>query len=99
MLDSLKRKGHLGSAMDALYILAFLFVALLVFVYFENRQYIKIIEHLTSELSALKAFSLGAPPREEPYKVTTLEEIERLADEDFGEVAEDEEGEGEMEEE
>jgi hypothetical protein len=52
-------------------ILAFLFIAMLCFVYFETKLYIGVIKHLTKVLSELKAFSMGNPlstDLERPYK-------------------------------
>ena len=47
--------------MTSEFILAFLFLALLVFVYITIRLYSGIIQHLTSVISNLKAFSMGVP--------------------------------------
>jgi hypothetical protein len=43
-------------------ILAFLFIALLVFVYFQTKLFVRVIIHLTHVLSDLKAFSMGKQP-------------------------------------
>ncbi len=78
------------SEMTALYILAFLFIALLAFVYLLNRQYISIVKHLTSRFSELKAFTLGTSIQE-PERAVTLAEIQEQVDEDFGEILPDKE--------
>ncbi|MBU0598815.1 hypothetical protein KKF61_07585 [Patescibacteria group bacterium] len=61
-------------------ILASLFLAALVFVYFVIRLYSEIIRQLTTIISDLKAFSMGVPqPRVEPQAVILPD-----VDEDFG---------------
>ena len=43
------------------YILAFLFVAVLAFEYFQTRQYIGVIQYQTRVISDLKTFIVGKP--------------------------------------
>jgi hypothetical protein len=62
-------------------ILAFLFLALMVFVYVVIRLYSGIIRHLTTELVNLKAFSMGVP-RETHVPPKAV--IPKKVDEDFG---------------
>jgi hypothetical protein len=40
-------------------LLSVLFLALLAFLYLQNRQFLDVIRHLTTVLSDLKAFSMG----------------------------------------
>ena len=62
------------------YILAFLFIAFLVFEYFNARQFLCNITHLTKVISDLKAFSMGkAPDKERPVISETIP-----SDPDFG---------------
>jgi hypothetical protein len=63
-----------------IYVLAFLFVALLVFIYFETKQYIGVIRHLTRVISDLKAFSMGKPEE----KDVTPNPMKPPSDPDFG---------------
>lgn len=52
-----------GVCMD--YIVAGLFVAVLVFEYFQTRQFMGSIRHLVRIISELKSFSLGIPKEKE----------------------------------
>lgn len=47
------------------YILAGLFVSVLVFEYYQTRQFMGTIKHLVQVISELKSFALGAPEEEE----------------------------------
>jgi len=49
-----------------IYVLAFLFLALMVFLYFQTKQFLAVVTHLSKVLSDLKAFTLGSLPVEKP---------------------------------
>mgnify|MGYP001115490185 CR=1 FL=1 len=72
------------------YVLAFLFVVLLGFVLFQNKQYITIISQLVDTITKLKAFTIGMPL--EKKVVPEIPIVPKFPDEDFGE-GEFEEGE------
>ena len=67
--------------MTSEFILAFLFLAQLVFIYFTIRLYSGIIRHLTNVISDLKAFSMGKP---EENKGAERWSMPPKVDEDYG---------------
>jgi len=61
------------------YILAFLFVAVLVFEYFQTRQYISIVKYQTQVIADMKSYVIGKPTEQKPFPF-----IEPPSHPDFG---------------
>jgi hypothetical protein len=62
------------------YILAILFIAVLIFEYFQTKQFIGVIRHLTQVIADLKSFIVGRPNPEAPR----FPHIEPPSHPDFG---------------
>ncbi len=62
------------------YILAFLFIVVLVFEYFQTQQFIGVIKHLTQVIADMKSYVIGKPnPEQRQFPI-----IEPPSHPDFG---------------
>jgi len=61
------------------YIIAILFISVLVFEYFQTRQFIGVIQHLTRVIADMKSYVIGKPTEQKPFPF-----IEPPSHPDFG---------------
>jgi len=73
------------------YLLTFLFIALLLFILLQAKQYLATISSLVDALVKLKAFSMGMPPEKKAVIETPVVPVFSDADFGDGEFKEEEE--------
>jgi len=73
------------------YLLTFLFIALLLFILLQAKQYLATISSLVETISKLKAFSMGMPPEKKAVIETPVVPVFSDADFGDGEFKEEEE--------